>query len=206
MVIRIMNLSLCGSTQFSDKPTCYFLIGFLLMVHQDSCHPNRCPHIIIPGHLGTGHHRALWGGVYHCISNEKKWWKKCGGILKKYTMTLTLKMGIANLGRSYCVFLKSSIKFHTAMSIQWFICSPLEYTESEWSIFLKVVHTSPMAFNDSNCIDHLIQFKKPIHMGAPTSPAPTKRCLHPRSIVLGTESDMAIPGSKLPRLGTHTCQ
>ena len=34
------------------------LIGSLLMVHQDSCHPNRCPHIITPGHLGTGHRRS----------------------------------------------------------------------------------------------------------------------------------------------------
>ena len=42
--------------------------------HQDSCHPNRCPHIIIPGHLGTGH--RPYGGVYQCISNEKKCWEK----------------------------------------------------------------------------------------------------------------------------------
>ena len=49
------------------------------------------------------------GGGYIIVYLMKKMVENCGGILEKYTMTLTLKMGIANLGRSYrlpCAFKK----------------------------------------------------------------------------------------------------
>ena len=58
--------------------------------------------------LEPGMRGARWGG-YIIVYLMKKKVENCGGILEKYTMTLTLKMGIANLGRSYrlpCAFKK----------------------------------------------------------------------------------------------------
>ena len=136
--------------------------------------------------------------------------------MEKYTMTLTLKMGIANLGRSYrlpCV-LKSSIKFHTAMSIQYIFNIAGVFTVVHmfptWVYWVVHLFSGPYQSNGIQIV-WIIRFNSrnpewplsPTH-GGPYIPGSNQVMpLYPssRSIILGTESDMAIPGSKLESHG-----